>query len=412
MLRKICFFSSLLCLSLTAQADVFSVSKVPVDVTSDSSTHAREEALSQAQQQAFEILIQRIARAEDVQQLEWPVAEDIVNWVSDVSMSNEKTSPVRYIADVNVRFDAEKIKTWLEEKEVPYMAQTMEAGWVLPVFNGPVADTQDGDPWVKAWQTAYNSDIVPLYVPSAAASEDEIEAEQKGGKTFWAIATWYPDRIQVQFKPLSSQNTLLPATSLIQPLSSGQDVPWEKLVQKVQKQLEKMWLDRNIVHFDKPSFISVIVPIKDLSEWVKTREQLDKIKLIKKYDVRAMRKDQAQIDVYFAGKLDVFIKAMDQENLFLSAMPDNSFWVLRSSRDVPQEEKDARVLPPQQILFPVVVGDDDADMPAAPEKIRLRESTQTEEAPAAEPKAEETAELKSAQPQEETRALMSEDESQ
>ena len=405
MLRKICFF--VVCLSLAAHADVFLVQKVPVDVTSDSSTHAREEALALAQQQAFETMVQRITRAEDVQRLEWPVAEDIVNWVSDVSMSNEKTSPVRYIADVNVRFDEGKIKAWLEEQEVPYMAQIMEAGWVLPVYHGPMDDAQGVDPWVQAWQTAYNSTLVPLSVPSSAASEDEVESEQKKGKTFWAIATWHPDRIQVQFKPLSAHNTLLSETSLIQPLVPGQDIPWEKLVQKTQQQLEKMWLDRNIVHFDKPSFISVIVPIKELSEWVKIREQLDKIKLIKKYDVRAMRKDQAQIDVYFAGNLDVFIKAMDQENLFLSALPDNEFWVLRASRDVPQEEKDARVLPPQQILFPVVVDEEGADMPAAPQKIQLREASSSDM-----PLQENVVELSSVPPQDETRTLMSEDDTQ
>ena len=404
MLGKIVFFVGCLCVGLAAHADVFSVQKVPVDVTSDSSTHARQEALSKAQKQAFEILIQRITRAEDAQRLEWPPAEDIVNWISDISMSNEKTSPVRYMADVSVRFDAEKIKTWLEEKKVPYMAQTMEPGWVLPVYNGPATDSEEeGDPWVRAWQTNYNSEIVPLSVFQTPSEQEGAEPIQPTGNSFWAIATVHRDRIQIQFKPVLASNTLLSETSLIQPRTAGQAIPWQKLVQKTQRQLEKMWLDKNIVHFDKPSFISVIVPIKDLADWVKTREHLDKIKLIKKYDVRAMRKDQAQIDVYFAGDLDVFVKAMDQENLFLSTTPGSTFWILRDSRTVTPEEKNARILPSQQILFPVIVEEDNTEEQSLPQKIQLR---------APEEQSEPTSDLARASPQEETRALMGEDATQ
>ena len=395
MLKKIGLVIGCVLLSLAAHADVFLVQKVPVDVTSDSSTHARDEALSLAQRQAFETLVQRITRAEDVQQLQWPEAKDIVNWVSDVSMSNEKTSPVRYMADVNVRFDADKIKTWLEEKKVPYMAQVMQPAWVVPIYRGAEAGDSTTNPWVQAWETTYNSEIVPLSV----VSDDSFDEEQPAAPTFIATAIIYPNKVQVQFKPDSSSNTLLSSVSIIHPLSLKQDVPWKKLVQKTQKQLEKMWLDKNIVRFDKPTFISVIVPIKDLSEWVKVREHLDKIKLIKKYDVRAMRKDQAQIDVYFAGQLDVFIKAMDQENLFLSAVPGNDFWILRNKQTVSEEEKRVRSQSSQQILFPVVVGDEaESEEP----KVRLREPEKV--TPSA-------VKMKSAQPQAETKALMAEDES-
>ena len=395
-MKKICLVIGCVCLSLAAHADVFLVQKVPVDVTSDSSARARDEALSLAQQKAFEILIQRITRAEDSQRLEWPVAEDIVNWVSDVSMSNEKTSSVRYIADVNVRFDVDKIKAWLEEKKVPYMAQAMEPAVVELSYQGP--EIEGLNPWVQAWQNAYNSQIVPL---SAQTATDEVsEGQQPNKAAFSAVATVYPDKVQVHFKPTSSANTILSEISLIQPLPQGKSISWEKLVQKLQTRLEKMWLDKNIVHFDKPSFISVIIPIKDLSEWIKIREHLDKIKLIKKYDVRAMRKDQAQIDVFFAGQLDVFIKAMDQENLFLSKTPESDFWILRSSQDVSKEEKEARVLPTSQILFPVVMEEQNA---GTPKKIQIKAPDAPEEAPA---------KLKAAQPQAETQALINEDSSE
>ena len=212
-MKKICLVIGCAFLSLAAHADVFLVQKVPVDVTSDSSARARDEALSLAQQKAFEILIQRITRAEDSQRLELPQAEDIVNWVSDVSMSNEKTSSVRYMADVNVRFDADKIKAWLEEKKVPYMAQAMEPASVVLSYNGP--EMEGPNPWIQAWQNAYNSQIVPLSVQTLSTTDEVPEETQLNKAAFSAVATVYPDRVQVQFKPTSSANAILSEVSLI-----------------------------------------------------------------------------------------------------------------------------------------------------------------------------------------------------
>ena len=71
---------------------------------------------------------------------------------------------------------------------------------------------------------------------------------------------------------------------------------------------------------------------------------MDKIKLIKQYVVKAVRKDQAQIEIFFAGNLSPFLEAVKKEGLFLSPA-EGDLWSLRDIKDVSKEEIEGFKLP-------------------------------------------------------------------
>ena len=57
-----------------------------------------------------------------------------------------------------------------------------------------------------------------------------------------------------------------------------------------------------------------------------------------------MRKDQAQIEIFFAGDLAPFLETVKREGLFLSPA-SGDLWQLRDLKDVPAEEIKAFRLP-------------------------------------------------------------------
>ena len=65
--------------TLWAQAGVFTVSGVPVDVTGNSAVEARETAIAEAHSTAFGILLQRLVPQQEIAYLQYPSQREILN---------------------------------------------------------------------------------------------------------------------------------------------------------------------------------------------------------------------------------------------------------------------------------------------------------------------------------------------
>ena len=85
------------------------------------------------------------------------------------------------------------------------------------------------------------------------------------------------------------------------------------------------------------------------------KKRLKKIELIKKYDVKAVRRDQAQVEIFFVGDLKPFLEKLKDDGLFL-APSQNGLWSLRDISEVSQEEMDSLVIPElrKSIQFPII----------------------------------------------------------
>ena len=140
--------------------------------------------------------------------------------------------------------------------------------------------------------------------------------------------------------------------SLTEPINAPMPEVLRRAAERAVYLLEQAWREKNAVRFDNPTKLSVRVNIQNLAEWIAIRKRLDKIKLIKQYVVKALRKDQAEIEIFYAGQIAPFKDALKKEELFLSQAPEDT-WLLRNIKDVPLAELNADNATAQQSPAPI-----------------------------------------------------------
>jgi hypothetical protein len=100
------------CLYPTGEALALSVKSVKVSVTAESAAVAREKAIQQAHQAAFQKLLQESFPENTTPP---PPYEKIEDMVSDFSIDQERTTPTSYAASLTFQFDDVAVHEWLKQ---------------------------------------------------------------------------------------------------------------------------------------------------------------------------------------------------------------------------------------------------------------------------------------------------------
>lgn len=371
------FFTLLFLLNIfSARADMYAVYDIHVDVTAKNATIAREQGLNDAQEKAFYKMLDRLTMYQDMEALPVLTSEDILNLVQDFSVSNEKTSSVRYIADVDVQFNPEAIQTFFQEYQVPYVTYAAERSVALPLYKEDETASpllwDDANLWAKVLSdVSTTSDLVPFVVPigdlddMAAINETALgmpetmdlnpilsRYQSRGAFVMELTVLKKKNAVKVHIRPIQKEQSVIGELGLTEPINAPLPEVMKRAAQRAVYLLEQAWREKNAVRFDNPTKLPVRINIQNLGEWIAYRKRLDKITLIKQYVVKALRRDQAEIEIFYAGSLPAFQDSVKKENLFLSELDNSGVYLLRDIKDVPEQElnpvKEETIVLPEQ----------------------------------------------------------------
>ncbi|HAI29648.1 MAG TPA: DUF2066 domain-containing protein, partial [Thalassospira sp.] len=162
--------------------DIFTVTGVHVDERAETAAAARESALEIGQRKAFEEVVARLTLPEDRAGLAMPDTSTITNMVRDFGVSNEKTSSVRYIADMTVRFKDDELRRYLRFRDISFAELQSKPVMIVPVYrtNNYVSLWDDPNPWREVWsRNIATSGLVPIKAPIGDLTDiSTISAEQ------------------------------------------------------------------------------------------------------------------------------------------------------------------------------------------------------------------------------------------
>jgi hypothetical protein len=147
---------------------LFEVRDVKADVTSDTAAEARIQAMAEAERRAFQVVLDRLTLAQDrVSQSTFSDAQ-VASATRDFWVSEEKVSPVRYIATLNYAFRPDIVRQLLDGKGVRYTTTPAPAVLVVPVLDDAygVRLWQPPNPWLQAWREVTVHGLVPVVVPA------------------------------------------------------------------------------------------------------------------------------------------------------------------------------------------------------------------------------------------------------
>ena len=173
MIRHILTILALFVLTLSIPAhaaDPFTVSGVPVDARADTAINAQIAATEQGQIRAAELLINRLTlSSERYNAAPAPMTiETARSIIRGQQIGNEKRSANRYLGDITVAFNPQRVKAYIEDQGMNMITTQARPRLVVPIFNGQSANSDN--PWTEAWAAGgYSHALTPIVINPEAA---------------------------------------------------------------------------------------------------------------------------------------------------------------------------------------------------------------------------------------------------
>ncbi|MAY68462.1 MAG: hypothetical protein CMM77_15220 [Rhodospirillaceae bacterium] len=334
-------------------ANPYEVTGVTVDVTAETASAARAQALREGQQRAMRILLERMTLKSDYPRLPELSPEEITEYMQDFSVAEEKTSAVRYLAKLNYRFRPSEVRELLRAFNIPFAETPSKPVLVLPVLRraGALLLWDDPNPWRAAWQQRSSQlSLVPTLLPlgdladvAAIGVDQVVSGDQQrlqamakryeAGSVAVAFASIRHDparSLWVLDVTLTRYNqTIDPQTTVVTYVSEFGETAESLLARSatlVTYLIEDNWKRDNLLSSAHQEAIAVRIPITDLRDWLDMKTRVHAVAVIRETELVQLSRAEAQVILHYIGDIGQLIIALEQADLALRGEGDQ--WTL------------------------------------------------------------------------------------
>lgn len=330
---------------------VFDVDGVAVDVTAASAAAARDKAIFDGQRAALGTLLERLdaKKAADPAKLS---DNKIAGMVRNFEITSEKSSSVRYIATMNVRFKPMAIQKLLGNAGIAYNPPTLPTV-LLPVSdsNGRAVLWEENTPWRTALETLEQQGNQTVLVPSGELNDvsaiDASAASNGDMLALGAIATLHGAGAVVVARLAGEVNAGLPLNiALARYDARGQRLEGQTLIvppaadanaqlRAAAARVQEFVLHKTLVTTAEPggaaqNSLPIYAPLSSLPELTRLRQRLGGISAIQRINVLSVTREGAEISLDYNGDALQLQQAMLQQGLQVQPSPSGP-WLIRSN---------------------------------------------------------------------------------
>jgi Uncharacterized protein conserved in bacteria (DUF2066) len=331
----------------------FTVPRVTVDATAASANEARTRAIAEGERLALDRLMRRMTLAEDWPRLPRLDPAAIQNMIQGFEVANERTSRVRYLAELTVRFRAEPVRKLLHDSGIGFAEIASKPVLILPIFRRG-AETllwEDVNEWRHAvHQLPHTDSLVPLIytfgdlvdlsllsLESAlsldAAVLDRIADRYQADDAVVAIATLSGEEetrlIDIEaFRVGADGSERIYAGQV--PVQSGQNsaAHFAAAAAAVRTGIEESWKQANLVRQSLVTqSLEAIVPITRVEDLADLRKRLAAVPLLLRGELIELTRTRAQYRLQYLGEESQLRVALAQRDLALEK--GEGGWTLR-----------------------------------------------------------------------------------
>ena len=337
---KLLFAVVLLSLTLSrlslAADERFSV-EINVDVTDDNASLAREKALNEANRAAIVEVAKRITTAEGAARLGAMNNDQLINFIKEVSVNSEKSSNVRYIANLRVVLNEDMLRQYMEERQIPLLMQTNSRILVVPVFREFSSDKpllwESGNLWRQAWDNAPHGNVVSFIPLTATGSNYAIidadkalsvngEALEKlmrvnGADDVYVLDAVYDGIDGLKIKA-TSYNGDQQNIKVFGSRSSGAEL-FNNAVREVEQRIEQKSKQQTLAEGAMENSQIVMYGFNLLSEWIQLEKTLHNLPQIKAIEMQALGTDKVQFKLLYGGSSERLIYDLRNHGYSLSS---------------------------------------------------------------------------------------------
>ncbi len=144
-----------LCVSFSVRADVRYEADVHVDVTAETVTQAKEQAMVKAVRDGLNEVVLNVSTMQSLDVFDELNDNQLQHFVSGIMVLMEKSSDVRYIADLRVSINENVLKAYLQENGLPFVVSEEQDVLAIPLLekaDGTLDLWGDDNVWWQAFQ--------------------------------------------------------------------------------------------------------------------------------------------------------------------------------------------------------------------------------------------------------------------
>ena len=345
-------WAGLVCLAVPAVAagasDIFTIRDVAVDVRATTAAAARRQAIAEGQRQALDRLLRRLVKKDDVARL--PLFDDsrVTALVSGLEFSGEKSSAVRYLAALTVRFDAEQVRAVLRLTGIPFSETVSRKTLVVPLLEaaGVTRLWRPGNIWAQGWATVnHGTGLLPLVVADGTPVDRGLVgfADVRGSdwdklarlaKRYGASGVIIA-RASLEYEP--GGRTPVLRGRLLRP-GAGQGAPPEfvfrgedgetaaalitRAAHSLGGDLEEEWKSKTLIGYGIGGTVIARIPISGLESWLQIAKILKAIGSIRRLELDSLTTGEAVAAIHYIGDLGQLKIALAQADLRLKEAGD------------------------------------------------------------------------------------------
>jgi hypothetical protein len=336
-----------------AAAEFLEVRGIKVDVTAESAAAARQKAHAEGEVKAFETLLARLVPGGERDRLPRLSAGEVSALVADFSVAEEKTSAVRYIATLDFRFRANRVRDLLGGYGVTMAASPPPPVVIVPVLHaaGGTVLWDDPNPWRHAWEQRGNRDAaVPIVVPPGdlgdiasidpdramagdAQSLNALAARHGAADAVVAVAALANDgpggapRVEITYTRYDGGRPAFRGTKTI--VGKQGDRVADLLAQAaaaIDADLQERGAGRPSPRAEA-AVATVAIPVSQLSDWLAMRSRLERLPAVRRVELLMLSRQWVRIHLHYLGSADDLVSALQEAELRLRREADP--WILQ-----------------------------------------------------------------------------------
>lgn len=340
-------------------ADPFTIKGIHVDVTGASGDEARKQGVADAQARAFKELLRRLTFDRDQDRINQLLANegnmDLTSYVRGLKFDREKTSPVRYVADIDVSFQQEAVKQLLDSYKINFSLLQSRPVVVVPIYwDGQKYSLWDEtNPWLAAWKSSQNrSGLVPIIVPKGDVQDQSFtldDATERNENAIADLARRYQTTEAIivvgYLKDEDGKKTFLvsharfgaagasKAMTDTVPVKNPDDLSgvFADGVKRVYDKIQEDWKQESVARSSFQESVEARVTYASIKDWNDIKARLGKVAGIDQFDVSQFTREGAYVYIRHNGTLKQLQVALAQQDLILQTV-DNQVYLRRLTK--------------------------------------------------------------------------------
>ena len=311
----------LFCGTSFATDDRFAV-EIKVDVTDENASIAREKAMSSATRAAITAVARRISTQDGASKISDMTDTQLLNFVKETSIVNERNSDVRYMADLRIIINEELLEEYMKEREIPVLTNNHISVLIIPLFREFSDDVpmlwETNNLWKQAWNnTNISSAINFIPINSSTPTADTINStvninndyetlekimKLSGTNDIFILDASY-DGVEGLDIVATSLNGSKHEIKVHGTKSSGIELFNQAVIETI-KELETLILSRQASNNSQEQEMTILYPFTSLGQWITAEQKIKEITEINKLQVQAMAQGKAQLKIWYTGNID------------------------------------------------------------------------------------------------------------